>query len=228
MYDHGKAAEYWNTRADSFDAQYDALDVRQRVTRRIVELLGPRPGDRCLDLGVGTARMFRDHAGVFRPCERLIGVDFSPAMLDIATRHCANAGLVHFQPVQATFMDVPLPGCQADCISSSLALHHVPDDQKRAALAEAKRLARPGCRLVIADQMNCTGKPLSEPAFTALMLDTFFPGSSAARSAKSQAGHREYSCTLATMQQLFRDAGLSPTAEKINDVIGIVHAVLPA
>jgi len=75
--------------------------------------------------------------------------------------------------------------------------------------------------------MNCTGAALSDDAFNQLMLDTFFPGPTEARSAKSASGHKEYSCSLETMQQLFVEAGLRPHAEKVNDVIGIVYAEIP-
>lgn len=64
-------------------------------------------------------------------------------------------------------------------------------------------------------------------AGTGLMLDTFFPDGDPARSAKAVSSHPEYSCSLEDLQSMFTDLGLSARAERITDVIGIVHAELP-
>ena len=46
---------------------------------------------------------------------------------------------------------LPLPGASADRVVMSLLLHHLDADAKRAALAEALRVLRPGGRLHVAD-----------------------------------------------------------------------------
>ncbi|MED1747203.1 class I SAM-dependent methyltransferase, partial [Brevibacillus borstelensis] len=52
-----------------------------------------------------------------------------------------------------TFFAFPYFGGMFDFVVTSFALHHLTDDQKTLALAECKRVLKPGGRLVIADSM---------------------------------------------------------------------------
>ena len=54
--------------------------------RRAVRAVGPRPGDRCLDLGSGEGAFTRWLAEAVGPAGRVVGLDVSPAFLDRADR----------------------------------------------------------------------------------------------------------------------------------------------
>ena len=79
---------------------------------------------------------------------RSIGVDGDPEVLALA-RAKPGADAVQWRAGSATAL--PLPGAGADRVVMSLLLHHLDGPAKRAALAEAARVLRPGGRLHVAD-----------------------------------------------------------------------------
>ncbi len=78
----------------------------------------------------------------------VVAVDGDPEALSLA-RAKAGADAVQWRKGIATAL--PLPGSSADRVVMSLLLHHLGADAKRAALAEAVRVLRPGGRLHVAD-----------------------------------------------------------------------------
>jgi len=79
-------------------------------------------------------------------CERVVGVDHSPERLAVA-RARLDAGNVAFE--QGEVDALPLRAGSMDVVIFSMVLHHVPDIG--AALADARRVLRPGGRVVVAD-----------------------------------------------------------------------------
>ncbi len=108
-------------------------------------LLALLPGDQVVaDLGCGAGGTLVTLSPVAR---QVVGVDREAAMLDAArerTRDCDNVTLV-----QGPLEDLPLADDSLDLALCTLVLHHVhrPGD----ALAEARRVLRPGGRLVLLD-----------------------------------------------------------------------------
>jgi len=100
-----------------------------------------------LDLGVGTGSIAAELAPVV--C-RVIGVDREQAMLDAASRRCEAYPNVEL--VQASLDDLPLDEDVVDAALCMLVLHHLADVP--AVLAEARRVVRPGGKLVILDMME--------------------------------------------------------------------------
>jgi SAM-dependent methyltransferase len=104
-------------------------------------------GATLLDLGVGTGTMAAELApGV----GRVIGVDREQAMLDAAARRCA--GLDNVELLRASLDDLPLESDRADIALALLVLHL--QAQVGPVLAEARRVVRPGGRLVVLDMME--------------------------------------------------------------------------
>ena len=68
-------------------------------------------------------------------------------MIDYATRHAPANCTFQLASAQA----LPYPDASFDVVISSLAIHHLPPDDRPAALSEAYRVLRPGGRLLIAD-----------------------------------------------------------------------------
>jgi len=100
-----------------------------------------------IDLGTGTGALA---AAILEanPTARVKLVDIDPAMLEAARVRVAPFR-DRAELVQASF-DAPLPPC--DAVVASLALHHVPElDRKRALYARIFEALRPGGGLVIAD-----------------------------------------------------------------------------
>ena len=135
--------------------QYDQTrSASPSVLRPLREALRGAPGRRLADIGGGTgnyALALKDEG--WQP----VVIDRSPAMLTRAS----SKGL---ETVQADAQRLPLGDETLDAAMMISMLHHVED--RRAALAEARRILRPGGRLVL---MGFTG----EDAATLWILDYF-------------------------------------------------------
>jgi SAM-dependent methyltransferase len=123
------------------------LGRRRRVYDDLVARSGARPGDNVLDIGCGTGYFSRRAARAVTPGGHVVGIDPSPPVIDYATRRASAACTFQLASAQA----LPYPDASFDVVVSSLAIHHVPADERPAALHEAYRVLRPGGRLLIAD-----------------------------------------------------------------------------
>jgi ubiquinone/menaquinone biosynthesis C-methylase UbiE len=135
----------------AFTRLYDpvvALTMREatfrgRLCAQVLD--GLAPGASVVDVGCGTGTLAIALAA--RGAE-VVAVDGDPEVLSLA-RAKAGADAVQWRKGIATAL--PVPGSSADRVVMSLLLHHLAGDAKRAALAGAVRVLRPGGRLHIAD-----------------------------------------------------------------------------
>lgn len=136
-----------------FTRLYDpvvALTMRERKWRgqMAVRVSADLPADGlAVDLGCGTGTFAIDLAGSRRDA-RVVGVDGDAEILELA-RAKAGAGAVDWRQGMAD--DLPLDDDSVDAFSASLFLHHLLWEEKREALAEARRVLRPGGHLHIGD-----------------------------------------------------------------------------
>ncbi len=96
---------------------------RRRVYRRIVALSGARPGDRVLDIGCNGGYLARLLSAAVTPGGQVAGIDPSPPAIAYATRRA---------PANATFtvgaaQDLGEPDGTFDVVTSTLAVHHIPE-----------------------------------------------------------------------------------------------------
>jgi len=129
-------------------ADYDAAIRRYipQYDQMIATVVALVRGD-VIDLGTGTGALA---AAILeaQPTARVRLVDIDPAMLETAATRVARFG-DRAELVRASF-DESLPPC--DAVVASLALHHVPElDRKRALFRSVHDALRPGGRFVIAD-----------------------------------------------------------------------------
>ncbi|WP_242548091.1 class I SAM-dependent methyltransferase [Amycolatopsis sp. MtRt-6] len=118
---------------------------RGRWYRELVRLAGVRPGDRVLDVGCGSGYLtgLAAEAGA-----SALGIDASAAMVGFARR---TVGSESCRFEVGTAQALPVGDGEFDVVLTSLALHHVPDADQPAALAEMRRVLRSGGRLLLAD-----------------------------------------------------------------------------
>lgn len=140
------------TKSEAFFAssagQWDAM--RAELFGRGADLhalLGLLDDEWCVgDLGCGTGSV----AGALAPfVRRVVAVDASRAMLAAARRRLNGAASVELRAGELEAL--PLDDAELDAAVLSLVLHHVPDPA--AALAEARRVLRPGGRLLLVDML---------------------------------------------------------------------------
>jgi ubiquinone/menaquinone biosynthesis C-methylase UbiE len=120
-----------------------------RVHRRLVALAGIEPGHRVLEIGCGTGnltlRVQRMH-----PDAEVVGIDPDPLALARARRKAERAGLpVRWDRGKAG--ELPYPDESVDLVLSAFMFHHLDDTEKRRALAEIRRVLRPGGQLHLVD-----------------------------------------------------------------------------
>jgi len=104
-----------------------------------------------LEVAIGTGRNLPFYpTGV-----RLTGVDISPTMLNIARERAGNLGM-DADLLEADAHELPFPEGSFDTVVCTLSLCNIPDDRR--AVAEMKRVLRPGGRLLLLDHVSSTSR----------------------------------------------------------------------
>jgi SAM-dependent methyltransferase len=128
----------WITAATAYEQFFG--DITARVVDPLLDALGAEPGDTLLDLACGPGHLL-DRAAA--RSVRAVGVDASPAMLEIARRTAPSAS-VHWADVQ----HLPFAAASFDLATAAFVLMHV--SQPHRVVAEAARVLRSGGRAGIA------------------------------------------------------------------------------
>ena len=135
------------------------LGQARRLRKMTVDLAHINPGDNVLDVGCGTGEVTllaktRANQG------NVHGIDPSPEMLAVARKKAARKGLdINFRV--GVIEALPFPDSSLDVVTSSLMMHHLPENLKGRGLAEIYRVLKPGGRLLIADFLRPTGSFLN-------------------------------------------------------------------
>lgn len=196
---------------DALSATYDAVgvDFFQPIADGLVGALGPRPGERWLDVGCGRGAVLLRAAAAVGPSGSVTGLDIAPAMVERARALAREAGLAN---VSLRVDDAQAPaagGAPFDVVSSSLVLFFLPDPA--AALAAWRPLLRLGGRLGVT-----TFGPV-DPAWEHVdaVLEPYLPP--ALRDARTS-GKRGPFASDAAMEQLARDAGYAEVRTTVDAV----------
>lgn len=128
------------------------------ITRqRLRSVLRPEPGERLLEIGVGTGYYSLDMAEWVGPEGRLELFDLEPKFLDHVMRAAAERGLENLIPTQGDATALPFEDGSVDAVILTAVLGEIPDSA--AALREIRRVLKPGGRLVV-------GELFGDPHFT--------------------------------------------------------------
>jgi demethylmenaquinone methyltransferase/2-methoxy-6-polyprenyl-1,4-benzoquinol methylase len=150
--------------------RYDLLNdlqsfgLHRRWKRRVVELAAVQSGNRALDLCCGTGDLA---LALARRGAEVTGLDFSPAMLEIAeARRQRNfksqisnlksqiqSAIRNPQFIPGDALQIPFPDASFDIVTVGYGLRNLTSWEK--GLGEMHRVAKPGARLVVLD----FGKP---------------------------------------------------------------------
>jgi demethylmenaquinone methyltransferase/2-methoxy-6-polyprenyl-1,4-benzoquinol methylase len=148
---------------DSFAGRYDlmnalmSLGLHRLWKRFAVEQSLVRPGDRVLDVAGGTADLARLFARRVGPRGEVVLTDINAAMLGIGRDRLLDAGMV-VSVAQCNAEKLPFPNDRFDCVSVAFGLRNM--THKESAIAEMRRVLRPGGRLLILE-FSRVWKPLA-------------------------------------------------------------------
>jgi len=141
--------------AMGFGAPAATYDVFTRVLGaraihwQLVAQAGVAPGQTVLELGTGTGEVLLLAARV-APGATFVGLDPDPAVLDLARRKAARHGVA--LGLERGYADqLPYADGSVDRVLSSFMFHHLPPEEQRAMLAEARRVLAPGGSLHLVD-----------------------------------------------------------------------------
>lgn len=138
---------------------FTTLGQARRLRRMTVDQALIKPGDSVLDVGCGTgevtlvAKVRAQHGSVY-------GIDPAPEMIAVARKKAARKRLnIDFRV--GVIEALPFSDASIDVVTSSLMMHHLPEELKVWGVAEIFRVLKPGGRLLIADFMRPTGSFLN-------------------------------------------------------------------
>ena len=140
---------HWDERVEAWE-EVATSPAFLAIRDRVVELADARRNDRVVDLGAGTGLLTLALAPLV---EEVVAVDISERMLERLDDRIAADGVNNVEPLLADLRRLPLEDECATLVVSNYAFHHLDDPGKELALAEARRILRPGGRLVICDMM---------------------------------------------------------------------------
>lgn len=119
------------------------------LKRRLIERADVWSGMRVLDFGCGTGTLVGMLATA-NPGAQVIGVDVDAEIVAIARRKLAEA-VPNVELHCGRLEEVGIPEGSLDRVVTSLVLHHLTTEEKRATLATFRHLLRPGGELHVAD-----------------------------------------------------------------------------
>jgi len=143
MHEH-RIVEEFTRQAESFNTA--AVANAQETLAGLVRFAAPGPDERWLEVACGPGLIARELAPV---AGAVVGVDATPAMVELARREAAGLANVEFALGDAgalAFEDAEFDGAV-----TRFSLHHIPVPSR--VVAELARVVRPGGKVVIADHM---------------------------------------------------------------------------
>jgi phosphatidylethanolamine/phosphatidyl-N-methylethanolamine N-methyltransferase len=141
----------------AYSGCYDLLFGRifHRSRAEAIRLLELKPGDRVLEVGVGTGLSLSLYPG---HC-RVIGIDLTGKMLERGARRVNEEGLHHVHLQQQDAAAMAFHNDSFDAVLAAYVISTVPDS--KAVLAEMSRVCRPGGVIVLLNHFSAASRWLS-------------------------------------------------------------------
>jgi SAM-dependent methyltransferase len=120
----------------------------EELLDRLIVLARPGSEERWLEAACGPGIISRRLAPHVR---EVIGIDMTPAMIEIARRDAAQAGIANATFAIGDVTDLDLPDASFDGTISRFSIHHIPAPGRL--FEQLARVVRPGGRVVFADHL---------------------------------------------------------------------------
>ncbi len=143
------ALESWQVMAAGWERRREEIErVTRPVSDWMLHALDPQPGDTVLEVAAGPGGTGFAGAAILGEQGRLISSDFSSEMVEVARRRAAELGLTNVEHRVLDAEEMPLEDDCVDGVLCRFGFMLMPDPG--AALAETRRVLRPGGRLALA------------------------------------------------------------------------------
>jgi len=133
--------------------------IRHRYMGKVLDRVGIQPGERMLELGPGPGAFTVEAAQRVEPGGSLVAVDIQPEMIAAVEKRVREAGLTNVETHVASAYKLPLEDESVDRAFLVTVLPEIPDRQR--ALAELRRVLRPGGVLSITEELLDPDYPLA-------------------------------------------------------------------
>ena len=146
--DATRVKQYFERVAGDWDsmrlAWYD-----ERVIEELARRAHAARSSTVLDVGTGTGFVA---AGLGPRVARVVAVDQSPAILDVARDNLRQLGIVNVELHEADMQRLPLATASVDAAVANMVLHHAEDPA--VTLREMARVTRPGGWVAVTDEVE--------------------------------------------------------------------------
>lgn len=128
----------------NYDKMNSVISFQQhkKWRRETMKKMNVQPGQTCLDLCCGTGDWTIALSKATGPEGRVIGLDFSHNMLQVAQEKVEHEQLANVELVQGNAMELPFEDNQFDYVTIGFGLRNVPDYVQ--VLQEMERVLKPG------------------------------------------------------------------------------------
>ena len=140
------SARYGDTEAEGATPSAVSASLGCGVPTAVADL---HEGETVLDLGSGAGADVLISARRVGASGRVIGLDMTDEMLELARANATNAGVGNVEFVKGYIEDIPLPDASVDVVISNCVINLAADKAK--VVAETARVLRPGGRLAVSD-----------------------------------------------------------------------------
>jgi len=155
-----RVAGVFTSVASKYDIMNDLMSAGlHRIWKRFaISVSGVRPGQRVLDVAGGSADLSRLFLKEVGETGQVVLTDINNAMLRVGRDRLLDEGIA--TPVtQCDAEHLPFPDNYFDCVSIAFGLRNV--THKEAALAEMRRVLKPGGRVIVLE-FSKVAKPLEK------------------------------------------------------------------
>jgi ubiquinone/menaquinone biosynthesis C-methylase UbiE len=121
----------------------------ERVIEKMTEVSGADEDATVVDVGTGTGFVA---AGLAPRVKRVIGIDNSPAMLEVARGNLDTLGIANVELVQGEVTHLPLADSSMEAAFANMVLHHA--ENPASMLQEMVRVVKSGGTVAVTDEVE--------------------------------------------------------------------------
>lgn len=195
---------------ESHVRNYDAGMQRLRNIPQEVEIvaqaLSLSPAATVWEIGTGTGELA---LGLAFRCQHAYASDVSPAMIALARQKALERDIENVSFEEGGFLSGFVPPEPVDSAVSQLALHHLPDLWKLAALRRVARYLKPNGKLYLRDVIYPTGVPDYDAYFAGLLAGVRREGGDELANQTIAHIRDEYSTFAWVIEEMLRQAGFA-------------------